>query len=183
MNVIASRQQLRASLMRWALFTVPLVMLLGFLAGQLGNPDSGWFRGLVKPEIYPPPAAFGIVWTILYAMIGFAVALVCSSWGARGRGLAIVLFAVHFIFNLAWTPVFFGNENIQGGLVVIGLVDVTLLVVIWAFWRVRRAAALLLLPYLAWVLFATLLNYQFLQVNPDGGHGAPIAPATQRIQL
>ncbi|MBE5073180.1 tryptophan-rich sensory protein [Erythrobacteraceae bacterium E2-1 Yellow Sea] len=183
MNVIASRQQLRASLMRWALFTVPLVMLLGFLAGQFGSPDTSWFRNLVKPEIYPPPATFGIVWTILYAMIGFAVALVCSSWGARGRGLAIILFVVHFALNLAWTPVFFGNENIQGGLVVIGLIDVTLLLVIWAFWRVRRAAALLLLPYLAWVLFATFLNYQFLLANPDGGHGVPTVTTTQRIQL
>lgn len=183
MNVLASRQQLRASLMRWALFTVPLIMLLGFLAGQFGSPDTAWFRGLVKPEIFPPPATFGIVWTILYAMIGFSVALVCSSWGARGRGLALILFLVHFALNLAWTPVFFGNQNIQGGLIVIGLVDVTLLAVIWAFWRVRRAAALLLLPYLAWVLFATFLNYAFLQENPDGGQGAPIAPATQRIQL
>ncbi|QIG55082.1 tryptophan-rich sensory protein [Altererythrobacter sp. BO-6] len=182
MNVIASRGQLRASFIRWALFTVPLIVLLGFVAGQAGGPNTVWFQSLAKPAIYPPPATFGIVWTILYVMIGLSLALVCSSWGARGRGLAIGLFAVHFLCNLAWTPVFFGNQNIIGGLVVMGLVDVTLLAVLWAFWRVRRAAALLLLPYLAWALFATVLNYEFHRLNPEGRQDTS-SGATQRFEL
>lgn len=182
MTVIASRGQLRASFIRWSLFTVPLIVLLGFVAGRLGGPDTLWFQNLVKPDIFPPPVWFGIVWSILYVMIGLALAIVCSAWGARGRGLAIGIFAVHFIFNLAWTPVFFGNQNIQGGLIVIGLVVVTLLAVIWAFWRVRRAAALLLLPYLAWVLFATVLNYEFLRLNPDGGQTGA-AESSQRFEI
>lgn len=182
MNVIASRGQLRASFLRWALFTVPLVVLLGFLAGQLGSPNTAWFQGLVKPDIYPEPKWFGIVWTILYIMIGFAFAFVCSAWGARGRGIAVIIFLVHFALNLAWSPVFFGSQNIEGALYLLVAIDLTLLVVIWAFWRVRRVAGLLLLPYLAWVLFATLLNYQFLQANPDGGHGATTS-ASQRIAI
>ncbi|MEP5938609.1 MAG: TspO/MBR family protein [Erythrobacter sp.] len=182
MNVIASRGQLRASLFRWALFTVPAIMLLGFLGGQLGTPQTQWFRDLVKPDIFPPPAAFGIVWTILYAMIGFSVALVCSAWGARGRGIAIGIFLIHFILNMSWTYVFFGTRNIEGGLIVIGLVSATLIAVVIAFWRVRRAAGLLLLPYLAWALFATALNYEFLRLNPDGGHGEAAASA-QRFAI
>lgn len=182
MTFLASKAQLRASFLRWALFLVPLTVLLGFLAGQLGGPDTAWFQNLTKPSIFPPPAAFGIVWTILYVMIGISVALVASAWGARGRGLALVLFAIHFALNLAWTPTFFGGQNIMGGLIVIGLVAVTLVIVIWAFWRVRRAAGLLLLPYLAWVLFATALNYQFLVENPDGGDQSDAA-AAQRIEL
>lgn len=182
MTFLASKAQLRASFLRWALFLVPLTVLLGFLAGQLGGPDTAWFQNLTKPSIFPPPAAFGIVWTILYVMIGISVALVASAWGARGRGLALVLFAIHFALNLAWTPTFFGGQNITGGLIVIGLVAVTLVIVIWAFWRVRRAAGLLLLPYLAWVLFATALNYQFLVENPDGGDQSDAA-AAQRIEL
>lgn len=182
MNVIASRGQLRASFLRWALFTVPLVVLLGFLAGQLGSPNTAWFQGLVKPDIYPEPKWFGIVWTVLYIMIGFAFAFVCSAWGARGRGTAVLIFLVHFALNLAWSPVFFGSQNIEGALYLLVAIDLTLLVVIWAFWRVRRVAGLLLLPYLAWVLFATLLNYQFLQANPDGGHGTSTS-ASQRIAI
>ncbi|ALE16879.1 CrtK protein [Altererythrobacter epoxidivorans] len=182
MNVIASRGQLRASFLRWALFTVPLVVLLGFLAGQLGSPNTAWFQGLVKPDIYPEPKWFGIVWTVLYIMIGLAFAFVCSAWGARGRGIAVTIFLVHFALNLAWSPVFFGSQNIEGALYLLVAIDLTLLVVIWAFWRVRRIAGLLLLPYLAWVLFATLLNYQFLQANPDGGHGTATS-ASQRIAI
>ena len=182
MNVIASRGQLRASLIRWALFTVPLISLLGFIFGRMGSPNTLWFQSLVKPDIFPPPAVFGIVWPILYIMIGISLALVCSSWGARGRGLAIGLFAVHFICNLAWTPTFFGNQNIMGGLIVMGLVDVTLIAVLVLFWRVRRAAALMLLPYLAWVIFATVLNFEFHRANPDGGHSVG-SSATQRYEL
>ncbi len=182
MSFLASKAQLRASLLRWTLFLVPLIVLLGFVAGQLGSPNTAWFQGLTKPSIFPPPAAFGIVWTILYIMIGFALALVVSSWGAYGRGLAVGLFAVHFVLNLAWTPTFFGAQNIVGGLIVLSLVCVTLLAVIWAFYRVRKLAALLLLPYLAWVIFATVLNYQFMVENPDGGTSGEGA-AAQRIEL
>ncbi len=182
MTFLASKAQLRASFLRWALFLVPLTVLLGFLAGQLGGPNTAWFQGLTKPSIFPPPAAFGIVWTILYIMIGLSAALIASAWGARGRGIALILFAVHFILNLSWTPTFFGAQNIMGGLVVIGLVAFTLLIVIWAFWRVRKLAALLLVPYLVWVLFATALNYQFLVENPDGGD-QNASGAAQRIEL
>ncbi|MEL6541392.1 MAG: TspO/MBR family protein [Pseudomonadota bacterium] len=169
MNLLASRAQLRASFFRWALFCVPLIVLLGFLGGQMGTPNTVWFQSLTKPSIFPPPAAFGIVWSILYVMIGVAVALVVSAWGAYGRGLAVVLFVVHFVFNLAWTAVFFGMQNMQGGLMVLGGAVVTLLPVMWAFFRVRKIAAYLLIPYFAWVCFASALNYQFIVENPDGG--------------
>ncbi len=171
MNILASKAQLRASLLRWSLFLVPLIVLLGFLGGQLGSPQTVWFQNLTKPAIFPPPAAFGIVWGILYAVIGFSVALVASAWGAHGRGIAIIVFAAHFIGNLAWTPVFFGMQNMMGGLYVLAYVVASLLVVIALFWRVRRIAALLLLPYLAWASFATVLNWQFIVQNPDAGAG------------
>ena len=184
MTGLASRGQLRASLLRWSLFTVPACVLLGFLSGFLfqSGPDNPWFATLDKPAIYPPPALFGIVWTILYAMMGFALALVCAAWGARGRTLAIVLFGVQFALNLGWTPTFFGAQQITAALVVMVLLDIALLATIVAFWRVRRFAAVLLLPYLAWTLFATVLNYEFLRLNPD--YDAPMpSNATQRIEL
>ena len=182
MNVLASRGQLRASFIRWALFTVPLCVLLGFLAGQLGGPDSFWFRSLEKPGIYPPPAAFGIVWTILYVMIGLAVALICAAWGARGRSVALTAFAIHFLLNLAWTPVFFGMKELTWALVLLVVIDITLVIVIALFWKVRRLAGMLLLPYLAWVLFATALNWQFLELNPDADGGTP-AGMSERVRI
>ena len=182
MNMLASRGQLRASFIRWALFLVPLCVLLGFLSGMLGSPDTSWFQGLVKPGIYPEPKWFGIVWTILYVMIGFALALVASAWGARGRTAALWVFAVHFALNLAWSYVFFGAQQISGALALLVAIVLTLLVVIALFWRVRRLAAVLLLPYLAWVLFAMVLNYQFLQLNPQADGGTPEG-AVERVRI
>ncbi len=183
MTGLASRRQLRASVIRWALFTVPLVVLLGFLSGQVGtNANSAWFQSLVKPAIFPPPMWFGIVWSILYVMMGLALAMVCAAWGARGRTVAIVAFALQLVVNLAWSPVFFGLHRIKEALVVIGVLDALVLVTIIMFWRVRRVAALLLVPYLAWIAFATLLNWEFLQANPDGGNDTP-SGAVQRYEF
>jgi tryptophan-rich sensory protein len=184
MNLIASSGQLRASLLRWALVLVPLVVLLGFVSGRMAQsgPGNPWFDALVKPDIYPPPITFAIVWTILYVLMGVALAMVCAARGARGRGLAVVAFAVQFALNLAWSPVFFGAHRITGGLVVIGLLDLAVLVTIALFARIRPVAALLLVPYLAWVCFATYLNYAFLQANPalDGVEGPR---AVQRFEI
>jgi tryptophan-rich sensory protein len=171
-NFLASKAQLRASFLRWSLFLVPLIVLLGLTAGQAGSPDTVWFQSLVKPAIFPPPAAFGIAWAMLYVLIGFSLALVVSALGAYGRELAVGLFALHFVFNLAWTPTFFGAQSMIGGLIVLGLALASLLGVLWAFWRVRRLAAALLVPYFCWLCFALALNYMFLVENPDGGAGA-----------
>lgn len=183
MNLIASKGQLRASFIRWALFTVPLIVLLGFLAGNLAGPNTSWFANLEKPSFYPDPMVFVIAWTILYVVMGVALAVVCSAWGARGRGPAIILFAVHFICNLAWTPIFFGMQNIELAFYVILAVTITLIAVIAAFWRVRRIAAVLMLPYLAWVIFASALNFQIMQLNPDGGNSILLDEQSQRYEI
>lgn len=183
MNRLASPGQLRASFVRWALFTVPAVVLLGFISGQVGgDASSPWFQGLEKPSIFPPPATFGIVWTILYVLMGIALAMVCAAWGARWRGPAIVAFVLQLAVNLAWSPVFFGAHQISAALYIILALDVLVVATIWLFWKVRPLAALLLLPYLAWILFAGLLNYEFLRLNPEAD-GAEGSYAVQRIEL
>ena len=184
MNRLASPAQLRASLLRWSLFLVPTVLLLGFLSGQMAGsgPDNPWFDALVKPAIYPPPAAFGIVWSILYVLMGVAFAMVCSAWGARWRPWAVVAFLVQFALNLAWSPVFFAMHDMELALGIIVAMDLAVMVTIWLFWKVRRAAALLLLPYLAWILFATALNWQFIVANPDASE-IEANNAVQRIAL
>lgn len=185
MNFLASREQLRASLLRWSLVCIPACVLLGFLSGKLAQngPGNTWFDALEKPALYPPAATFGIVWTVLYVLMGFALALVGSAWGARGRGLAIAVFIVQFLVNLAWSPVFFGMHRITGGLIVIAVLDVLVIATLVLFWRIRKLAGVLLLPYLGWILFATVLNFQFLQLNPDadGAGGEDGAAARVRI--
>ncbi|MFW1401604.1 TspO/MBR family protein, partial [Vibrio parahaemolyticus] len=82
--------------LRWALVLVPLVLLLGFVSGRVAQsgPDNPWFAARVKPALYPPVATFGIVWTVLYVLMGLAAASVAAARGAEGRGLALALFAV-----------------------------------------------------------------------------------------
>jgi tryptophan-rich sensory protein len=182
-NRLASPAQLRASFVRWALFTVPMVMLLGFVSGRIGgSADDPWFLALDKPDLFPAPALFGVVWPILYTLMGLAMAMVCAAWGSRYRTPAILAFVLQLIVNLAWSPMFFAQHEITLALYVIVVLDVAVLVTIVLFWKVRRAAALLLVPYLAWILFATVLNYEFLRLNPDAD-GEDVSAAVQRIEL
>ena len=184
MNRLASPAQLRASFIRWALFLVPSIVLLGLLSGQVsGTAQSNvWFSELNRPAIYPPPALFGIVWTILYVMMGLAFAAVCSAFGSRFRMAAIIAFVVQLFFNLMWTPTFFMWHQIGLALAVIVALDVALIVTIYLFWKVRRWTGIMLLPYLAWALFATVLTLQFWQLNPDAS-GTDPNNAVQRIEL
>ena len=183
MNRLTSPAQLRASFLRWALFVVPTVMLLGFLSGQGGgDAASPWFQSLDKASIFPPPATFGIVWSTLYFLMGLAMALVCSAWGARWRGWAIAAFIVQLALNLAWSPTFFGAHQITLAQYLLFAIDAAVLITLILFFRVRRVAGWLLVPYLAWVLFATVLNWQFLQLNP-GADGRDVSGSILRIEL
>jgi len=178
MRHLASPAQLRASLIRWALFTVPLVIGLGFLSGSAGGagPNNAWFSALTRPAIFPPPMAFPIAWSLFYTLMGFALALVGSARGAAGRGVAVAAFVVQFALNLAWSPVFFGTHQMALALAIIGGMFVTTAITLALFWRVRPLAGALLIPYLAWICFAGLLNYEFLVLNPaaDGASGAAV---------
>lgn len=181
MSQLATADQLRMSFLRWALVTVPATVLLGSLSGILSNSgfDNGWFAGLAMPDIMPPGWVFGVVWPILYTMLGLSLAMILHARGAKGRGAALALFAVAFIANLCWSPLFFAAHQITAAFyLILFMIAVTIATAI-AFGRIRRAAAWLLLPYLAWICFATILNYQFDRMNPDAEGLAAPAASTQ----
>ncbi len=184
MTELASRDQLRGSLLRWALVLVPAVLLLGMLSGQLSGSGAGnpWFAALHKPPIYPPPAAFGIVWSALYVVMGIALAMVASARGARWRVAALAIFAVQLALNLAWSPLFFAGHQILGALALMVVLDIAVIATIVLFRLVRPVAALLMLPYLGWILFATLLTWQFHVANPDAD-GRNVSGAVTRVQI
>lgn len=183
MSGLASQGQLRASIVRWSLFTVPACLLLGFLSGQFGGgAGTPWFDALEKPAIFPPPMWFGIAWAILFALMGVAIALVCAAWGARGRTPAIGSFVILFALLMAWNPVFFGLYQMTWALVLLCVIVFMVLVTIMLFWKVRKLAAIMLVPLLGWTSFATLLNYEFLQANPEFDGQNP-TQAVQRIEF
>ena len=184
MNRLASPAQLRASFLRWALFLVPLVLLLGMLSAEISGSSATnpWFAALEKPAIYPLPIVFPVAWTALYVLMGLAAALVCAAWGARGRTLALLFFAVQLALNIAWSPVFFRFHEIEYALYLLGAIDAAVLITLVLFFIVRKLAGIMLLPYLVWVGFATFLNWQVLVLNPDAGSYESPAPV-QRVEL
>lgn len=184
MTELASAQQLRASFLRWALVLVPGIVLLGYVSAVVGGsgPANPWFAGLVKPGVYPAPVVFPVVWTALYILMAVALAVVITAAGARGRGLAIGLFGAQLLLNLAWSPVFFGAHRIGLALGVIAALIVLVAATLAAFARVRPVAAALLVPYLAWLCFAAVLNWQILTLNP-GADGQSASGAAVRVQI
>lgn len=169
MNEIASPGQLRLAYARWALVTVPAIVFLGFLSGKLANSGYGnrWFAALAKPDLIPPGWAFGVAWSALYVLMALAFAIVLHARGARGRAAAITAFVAQFILNLLWSPLFFRAHQVDQALVLIVALFMLVAVTAVLFWRVRRVAGLLLLPYLCWLAFASYLNYEIGRLNPD----------------
>ena len=184
MTGLASRGQLRASFLRWALLIVPAVSLLGFLSGRLAQsgPGNAWFDMLVKPSLFPPPATFGIVWSILYVMMGLALTMLVTARGAQGRGAALAAFAVQFALNLCWSPLFFGMHMITAALFLILGMFVSAVATTIAFGQVRTTAAWLMVPYLAWLCFAAVLNWETIRLNP-GAEGLVVERSGTQIDI
>ncbi|MFN3944251.1 MAG: TspO/MBR family protein [Allosphingosinicella sp.] len=182
MTGLASRAQLRMSFLRYALVTVPLVLLLGTLSGQLSNSGYGnrWFDALAKPDFMPPGWMFGVAWTILYILLGLVLAMILHARGAPGRGLALGLFGGQMILNYAWSPLFFGYHQVTAALAVIAAMILLTVLLAVVLWRIRKVAALLLVPYLLWLGFATALTYRIMELNPGA---EDLAPEAQGIDI
>jgi benzodiazapine receptor len=169
MNEIASPLQLRMSFLRWSLFFVPLILLLGFGAGEIAGAgaDNRWFMALDKPNAQPPGWVFGVTWSIMYVLIGLAFTLIFCARGARLRAIALSLFTVHLALNLFWTPYFFGMHEVTNAFYLLVAIFILAFITTLVFGRIRALAAWLMVPYLAWLCFATILNKQFDELNPD----------------
>ena len=112
-------------------------------------------------------------------MQGVALAIVLQARGAPGRSAAVTAFVVQLALNLAWSPLFFAAHRVHAALALIVAIFVAAAVTTWLFRRVRPLAALLMLPYLGWLLFAAVLNYRVVQLNPDAETLAPKSANTQ----
>lgn len=162
---MASRNRI-ADLVALALF-VALCLGIGALgAAVTAGSVKTWYAELVKPSFNPPDKVFGPVWTILYVMMGVAAWRV---WRAADRDTTrgpLTLFALQLALNLGWSVVFFGLQKIGAAVATIVVLDVAVIVTTLAFRSVDRLAGLLMLPYLAWVAFATVLNIAIWRLNP-----------------
>lgn len=138
-----------------------LVLGGGLLIGANNMPDD-WYQALAKPSFNPPNWVFAPVWSVLYVIIGVVGA---RTWLTLRRSMAMRLWFAQLVFNFAWSPVFFGLRDPTAALIIILGLLISVAAFIAASWRQDRTAALLFLPYLAWVAFATALNAAIVMLN------------------
>jgi tryptophan-rich sensory protein len=155
--------------------TVGLVLwvVVSFSAGIIGSQFTGpavgtWYAGIAKPAWTPPSAVFGPVWSALYLMMGIAGWLVWRRAGFAGAPAAMALFGLQLIFNAAWSGIFFGMRRFDLAFIEIVVLWALILATAIAFWRHDARAGLLLVPYLAWVTYASALNFAIWRLNPTG---------------
>ena len=156
---------------RHAIWTVPAITGVGFLAGRLSGSGYGnpWFDALTKPVFMPPGWLFGLAWTALYVMLGLAAALILALPRSEKRGQALTVFWAQMLLNFCWTPVFFAAHDIRLATIVLVAIVLMSAAAAGKFWRLRPLAGGLMIPYLGWLTFATVLNNAIDTLNPAAG--------------
>ena len=157
------------------------------IGGTVGTPfviraTQTWYRRISLPAWTPPDRVFAPTWTTLYAMMGVATAQVARTSGVTSP--AVLLFMAHYCLNVMWAPVFFGLQKLRFALFMNFALIASLSVLIVQYAAVSRSSALLLLPYMAWLVFATTLNVAICKLNPtsQGYSNARLQADTARLQ-
>jgi tryptophan-rich sensory protein len=145
-------------------------LLLPQIAGGLGafftlSSVQSWYLTLNKPSWNPPSWLFGPVWTTLYVLMGIACFLIWKSEHPRKKQV-LTLYFLQFFLNFLWSPAFFGAQNPMLGILVIIPMWASILACIIFFRKINGWAAVLMVPYLLWVSFATALNATIWYLNP-----------------
>jgi len=150
-------------------FVISLLITLsiGTVAGFVTTPQiSNWYSTLNKPSFNPPDWIFGPVWTVLYILIAIAAYLIWEKRANRAvYNHARTIYFIQLLLNFSWSIVFFGLHQILQALIIIGLLFISIMINIVVFKRMSKAAAWLLAPYLIWVAFAGLLNFNIFILN------------------
>jgi tryptophan-rich sensory protein len=146
-------------------------ILICFAAAGLGTLFTipsipTWYAALNKPSFSPPNYLFGPVWTILYILMGMSLYIIWSK-GFKNKKVkdAIYLFGIQLFLNAIWSPVFFGAQNLLLALIIIIAMWVYIVKTIKAFAKIDKIASYLLYPYIAWVSFASILNFSLWLLN------------------
>jgi benzodiazapine receptor len=147
--------------------SVAVCILIGFL-GSFATRGSvtSWYADLSRPSFTPPDWTFGVVWPILYMMMGISAFMIWNmGFDKTEVKVALVIFGLQLVLNGLWTPIFFGLHLIGLALVEIIVMWAAILLTIISFWKISKPAALLLLPYIFWVSFAIVLNASLFILN------------------
>ena len=147
-----------------------LCLLSPFVVGTISgiataNNINNWYANLIKPSFNPPNYLFGPVWTLLYLLMGISFYLILNSSTKTKRANAIKLFWIQLFLNFIWSFLFFQFHFLGIALIEIGFMWISILLMITSFYTLNKTAALLQLPYLLWVSFASLLNASIWFLN------------------
>ena len=124
-----------------------------------------WYQTLNKPNFNPPDWVFGPVWTTLYVLMGVSIWLIWKKETSKIRTISMIIFWVQFFFNIFWTYLFFGIQRIDLGLFEIFFLIFLILINIIYFYKIDKIASYLLVPYVLWVSYASILNYKIWVLN------------------
>ena len=127
--------------------------------------DTFWYDSLTKPFLTPPAWLFSPIWIILYGTIFISLVLYSIKITTKNKFSGYVIFIVHMVFNLLWSPVFFILQRIDIALAVIIIIIFTAILLIKTFYNISKTAGLILIPYFIWLLFAMYLNLEFFRLN------------------
>ncbi len=147
------------------LISVVGIELIGGLAGLLSRDSAVDYQLYQKPPLSPPSVLFGIVWPILYALMGIAVYRIYKSPKGQKRTGGLILFALQLLINLSWPVFFFTFGLLWPAFFVILTLNILVIINIKQFYSLDRFAGVLMLPYLAWILFAGYLNLGIALLN------------------
>ncbi len=137
---------------------------LGFAVSLLVPNTGEVYTQLATPPLSPPGWVFGVVWSVLYAMLGFAAARVSQSQSPH-KTTAYRIYLLHMLLNFAWTPIFFGAEQYLLALILLAVLLITAIAVMALFYKVDKPAGLLIIPYLFWLCFTFYLNLGVVVLN------------------
>lgn len=152
------------------IFSLVVCIAIPLVAGLVGSifttPEiGGWYSNLVKPSFNPPSWIFAPVWIFLYFLMGLALFLIWQSPHSDKKRVALAMFGIQLAFNVLWSFLFFRAHLLLWSLIEILILLNLIALTIRAFGAIKRQAALLLLPYWAWVLFATFLTFSIWRLN------------------
>ena len=154
------------SLLAKCILCILLCIGLGSISGiASGTGLTEWYQTLNKPFFQPPSWVFGPAWTILYTLMGIAIARIWHQPASSMKTTAVRLFVIQFIINLIWTPIFFALQQPLIALIIIIIMWILILLTIRSFKKLDSTAAYLLVPYIMWVSFATVLNASIVYLN------------------
>ncbi len=136
------------------------------LIGGLMTPRGDWYERLRKPSWQPPGWAFGPAWTIILGLAAWAAVRAWDAGTAAQQTDVLILFGVNGVFHLAWSPLFFRSQRPDWALGEVPFLWGSVLALVIGLWPIDALAAKLILPYLAWVSFASFLNWTIVRLNP-----------------